>query len=112
MTAQHGLNPCPSAILVPCLSFQRTCGNVQGSILAVRSQKTLVPKSLRNVHSFWGALEEAGYGDQVAVVDHYHGGKGGVSFTYSEFREHIRDTAAGLQHFGLAKGVPDLVAAG
>jgi len=28
-----------------------------------------------------------------------------VSFTYSEFREHIRDTAAGLQHFGLAKGV-------
>ena len=49
---------------------------------------------------------------QVAVVDHYHGGKGGVSFTYSEFREHIRDTAAGLQHFGLAKGVADLVAAG
>eukprot|EP00668_Euglena_longa_P012254 GGOE01014689.1.p1 GENE.GGOE01014689.1~~GGOE01014689.1.p1 ORF type:complete len:835 (-),score=229.81 GGOE01014689.1:90-2363(-) len=61
------------------------------------------PPSIPNVHSIWTAVEAAGHGSTVCVVDEHHG-KPAFQATFSEMRHLIETAAAALQGIGVQHG--------
>eukprot|EP00667_Euglena_gracilis_P002772 EG_transcript_2777 len=62
-----------------------------------------LPPSARTVHSVWAAVEAAGHGNTLSVIDDHHG-KPAFQATYSEMRRLIETAAAALQGLGVGSG--------